>query len=124
MILNTKKIFGWVVIVIGLVVIGQAINTSYQFFTAKADFPVVFKAPAAVQNVAPEPKLNVETTTPEQAQAQLQQAMGAATNQAIANILPADAISKLLNAIVWSIFATFLVYAGAHIAGIGIKMIG
>jgi len=122
--MDAKKIIGWVVIIVGLAVIGQAINISYQFFTAKEDFPAVFKAPVAVQDVAPEAKPNVAPITPEQAQAQLQQTMGAATSQAIANILPADGISKLLNAIVWSVFATFLVYAGAHIAAIGIKMIG
>jgi len=120
--MNTKHILGWIVVVAGLVIIGQTINASYRFFTAKAEFPAVFKAPAA-QSAVTEIKPNAAPASQAEAQAQAQQAISQATSQAISNIIPADLISKLMNTIVWSIFATFLVYAGAKIAEIGIKLI-
>jgi hypothetical protein len=122
--MNTiKDIFGWVLILAGLAVIGWSIYFSYQFFFVKAEFPALFKFPAAAQNVAPETKQNIATDSQADVQAQMQKEIGQATNQAVSNMLPADSISKLLNSIAWSIFATFLVYTGAQIAGIGIKLI-
>jgi regulator of protease activity HflC (stomatin/prohibitin superfamily) len=125
---NIKKIVGWVALAVGLMIIGQAINLSFQYFTAKQDFPAVFKLPAAIQNTAEEAKQTaVAATSAElqaQAQAQMQEAMSKATAQAVSSMVPTDVIAKLLNAIVWSMFATFLVYAGAKIAEIGVKMIG
>ncbi len=121
--MNIKKIVGWVLLAAGLAVIAQTVNLSFGYFTAKQDFPAVFKAPAvdgakATQNTPNQDLAAIDI------QAEMQKAMGQATNEAIVEMLPAESIAKLLNAIVWSMFATFLVYAGAHIAGTGIKMIG
>ena len=118
-----KSIAGWLLIVTGLVIIGWSIYSSYQFFIAKVEFPALFKFPASTQVVANTGAGIAATGSAADAQAQMQQAIGQATNQAVSNMLPADSIAKLLNAIAWSIFATFLVYAGAQIAGIGIKLV-
>jgi len=39
-------IASWVLVAAGLAVIGVAINASYRYFTAKAEFPAVFKVSA------------------------------------------------------------------------------
>jgi len=95
--MNKKQIIGWIVSVVGLLVIGQAINLSFQYFTANQDFPAVFKIAAVNQDVAT-PASATQTTI--DAQAQMQQAASQATNQAIAGMFPVENINKLLNAIV------------------------
>jgi len=109
-------------LVVGLLIIVQAINLSYNYFTAKAQLPAVFNIPAG-QAAAVETKTAAPAESAADIQAQLQETMSKATNQAVANILPVETINKLLNAICWSIFATFLVYAGSKISEIGLKMI-
>jgi hypothetical protein len=120
--MNSKIIIGWVVLVAGLAIIAYAVNSSFQFFTAKADFPAVFKTPAENINTSFGASQDPTSGANADAQAQAQQAVSQATFQAFSNILPAENIVKLLNAITWSIFATFLVYAGFKIAEIGIKL--
>jgi len=141
--MNIKTIIGWVLLVIGLVIIGQAINLSYQYFTAKANFPELFKTSAINQNQpakeaqqisSSDSVLNSLDNLPEQIQPtidqtlnqadnQINQAMTQAANMALANIMPADSTVKLLNLIAWSIFAAFLVYTGGTIASLGIKLL-
>jgi hypothetical protein len=123
--MNTKKAVGWVLVAAGIMVIGFTINLSYQFFTAKADFPAVFKSQAvAVENTnLPQESQDGQIANPADAQAQMQQAIGQATSQAINGMIPAGSLEKILNAICWSIFATFSVYAGAKISEIGIKLL-
>ncbi|UMX47394.1 MAG: hypothetical protein L7H18_03005 [Candidatus Nealsonbacteria bacterium DGGOD1a] len=117
--MNAKKIIGWVLLAVGLAVIAWTVNTSYRYFTAKADFPPVFnfgENRGTAKSQSPDTaNLNVE--------AQMQLAMSQATQEAVANLLPAQEIAKLLNVIVWSMFAAFMVYAGFKIAEIGIKII-
>lgn len=117
--MNPKNIFGWILLVAGLFVVGGAINSSYQYFTAKANFPAVFKISAVASDGTITSGQKSVTATQTDVQVQLQQA----TNKAIADMFPADSVSKLLNAISWSMFAAFLVYAGSKIAEIGIKLI-
>jgi len=118
--MNPKIIVGWLVLTVGLLIIGGAISSSYNFFTAKADFPAIFKSTTVNNQVVEQIKPAADVSGP---QAQIQQMMSQATNNAIANLFPIESIYKILNAITWSIFATFLVYAGFKIAEIGVKMI-
>jgi len=116
-----KIIIGWVLLMAGLVVIGQTVNYSYQYFTAKADFPPLFKLPAISQSVTPADQKTADA--PADVQAQMQESISQATNQALANIIPPDSVVKLLDIIAWSIFATFLIYAGGKICSLGIQLL-
>ena len=121
--MDAKKIVGWVLVAVGLLAIGQAINLSYQFFTGKAEFPAIFKAPVAAVGVAAKVDQNNVAVSAADVQAQMQQAVSQATAQAVNGMIPLGSMEKLLNAIMWSVFATFLVYAGAKISEIGVKLI-
>lgn len=117
-----KKIAGWLVVISGIAIIATTITDSYSFFTAQRDFPQVFK-PAATSAAA-----NTENPAPmpDGAQAQqeyLQNQMQKAVNQSLASILPAESIFKMLNAVCWSVFASFLVFAGAKLAEVGVKLL-
>ena len=125
--MDFKIIIGWIVFAVGLFIIYNAVDQSYKYFTAKAEFPQIFKinqpntAPTATTAPA---ELNPNSMA-SQAQAQefMQQQIQNSIGQALGNVFPVDSVTKILNAIVWSMFATFLVYAGAKISGIGIALL-
>jgi disulfide bond formation protein DsbB len=114
-----RKTIGWTVVFLGLLAIGFSIYFSWLFFTAKADFPPVFKSEEKTATF--ETNLPAPSGTPDPAaiQALTQQAM----SQAVADAMPKDTISKLLNMASWSMFAFFLVMAGSYLAGVGIKLL-
>lgn len=124
---NYQKIIGWIVVFCGLALIVFTVNASFGYFTGKKDFPSVFKSPALEtrqevldNGVAFFPVGVPDTIDP---QVQMQQALNQATSQAVASALPADSMTKILNLLSWSVFATFLVFSGAQVAGIGVKLL-
>jgi len=120
---NAKLIIGWLIIVAGLAVIGVAISTSFQYFTAKAEFPQVFKQPAVQTAATASGQANSNNLSPEQAQQVMQNQIQQSVGQAVGGLLPEGGLTKLLNIVVWVIFATFLVFAGAKLSGVGIKLL-
>ncbi|MCU0653211.1 MAG: hypothetical protein MUD10_03040 [Candidatus Pacebacteria bacterium] len=111
--MENKKIAGWLIVVAGLFLIGVTISSTYAYFTGTSEFPSVFKTGTVLESS------NGTPSSTQDPQAQVQQAV----NQAVGNILPAGSVDKTLNMVSWSVFATFLVYAGAKIAEIGIKLL-
>ncbi len=105
-----KKLFGWVMLLGGLVIIFYSLYSSYEIFNAKKDAPVVFEMAK---------QLGVAPGATQDLQAQLQKAL----EEQFKNILPADSITELFNLISWSIFAGILILGGAQISGLGIKLI-
>ena len=105
-----KKILGLILLFLGLMVIFYAIYSSFNIFTAKTAPPNVFKSDT--QALSQKGGQGVE--------AQFQEMIG----EQLKGILPTDSISNLLNLVAWSIFAGILIFGGAQIAGLGIKLIG
>lgn len=125
MVFNYTKLFAWLIIAAGLLMIIWAVFSSYDFFTGRKDFPQVFK-PAAEEplktslqkeSVVILPKNETEAQIFLQNQAQ-QMAM-----ESIANLFPAETIFKFMNMASWIAFVSFLVFAGSRISGIGIKLL-
>ena len=113
-----NKLFGWVLLAIGLVIIGYCFYSSWVIFTAKKEAPQIFKitqeqAPAAIQ------KKSGQATV----QAQMEQALQAQVQGAIGQMLPADSIPKMLNLASWSIFAAVLVLIGGKVGELGIRIL-
>lgn len=104
-----KKIFGWALIVAGVVIIGWGIYDSFNIFTAKKEPPQVFSLPAQNQNASTSGTIDT----------QIQKIIG----DQLSGILPANSISKLFSLVSWSIFAGILFFGGGHLAGIGTKLI-
>lgn len=104
-----KKFSGLFLLLLGLIVIFYSIFSSYNIFTARALPPEIFK---------------VEIETPSQKGAgsiegQIEEMIG----EQLKDILPVGSVSTLLNLISWSIFAGILIFAGAQISSLGIKLI-
>ncbi len=122
-IMNIKIIAGWCLVVAGLLVIGWAINASYQYFTAKAEFPAVFEASSKKQESALPPQADLNALSIEGAQDYLQNQIQYSVNRAMVDMLPDDAIAKMLNILSWSIFGTFLIFAGGKISWLGVQLL-
>ena len=106
---STKKFSGLTLLLLGLVVIFYSLFSSYNIFTAKAAPYEIFKVEK--QTSSQMGGQGVET--------QIQEMIG----EQLKGILPVDSLPTLLNLISWSIFAGILIFAGAQISGLGIKLI-
>jgi hypothetical protein len=111
-----QNLFGWILLLAGLIMISWIIYSSFNIFTAKTAAPEIFKVKTENQGQA------VKGKTPT-TQAELQKQMENLIGEQLKTILPLDTLPKLLNLICWSVFATFLVFAGTHVSGLGIKML-
>jgi len=103
-----RKILGLILLILGLFVIVYAIYSSFNIFTGKTAAPEIFKAP-----------LETKSAASQDIQVQLQKMV---TDQ-LKGMLPVDSITTFLNLISWSVFAGILIFGGAQIAGLGIKLI-
>ena len=110
--MKARKIIGWLLLLVGLIIIFYSLFTSYNIFTGKSLGPTVFKMPEK------------ETVLPQKGkdqalEGQMQEMMG----EQLKEMLPVDFIPKLLNLLSWSIMAGIMIFAGAQISSLGIKLI-
>ena len=109
--MNIFKTIGVMLLIVGLVVIFYGIFNAYSIFTGKTSAPQIFQVEK--QNV---PSASLDKQNPEAI-------MNQALSQQMSNILPTDAIPKILNMTSWSIFIFILFVAGGQISTLGIKLI-
>ena len=109
-----KKILGWVLLILGVLIIVWGIWASYQIFTAQKSVPEIF----AIEQMLVSEEGTAKGSQTEMSQ-QIQQAIGQQLNQ----MFPPGFISKILNLISWSIFMFILVMAGGKISTLGIQLI-
>lgn len=110
--MKLTKIFGWFLLLAGVIIIFWSLYSSYNIFTAKAAAPEIFKV------------AEKEAALPQQGRVQdLQAQIEKMIGEQLKGMLPADLLPKLFNLIAWSIFAGILIFAGAQIASLGIKLI-
>jgi len=107
------KIFGWVLLIAGIILIGWTLLSTYNIFTAKTAAPEIFKV------VEKEVEKGKVEGLMEGLQLQMEEMIG----EQLKGIFPTDFIPKLLNLIAWSILAGILIFGGAQISNLGIKLI-
>ena len=127
---QTKQIVGWLLLILGVAIIFYSLFSSFNIFTGKTEVPKIFSSSAKsyggsaeafgeggkseVQKVGLSSgagSLNLE--------AQMQKIIG----EQLKDLIPADTLPKLLNLVVWSIFASILIFGGMQISSLGIKLI-
>jgi len=104
----STKIFGWILLIAGVIIIGWTLYSSYNIFTGKTNIPEIFSL-SKESNQKPA----------EGIEAQMREMMG----EQLKAILPVDTFPKLLNLLVWAILAGILTLGGAQISSLGIKLI-
>ena len=111
--MNTHNILGYVLLAIGLLLIGLALFKSYQIFTGGTQAPVLFKAQMSGQ-----PLKTDTANNPQDLQKQINQEIA----KQISQMIPADTLPKVLKLASWSMLAGILIFGGAKIAGLGITL--
>lgn len=109
-----NKIIGYLLLVVGVFLILFALYQSYGIFTGKLSAPLLFKMSAPIQ----QPKAGSGGILQD-----LQKQLNEEMSKQIGQMLPADALPKILNLMSWSILAGILIFGGGQIAGLGIKLV-
>ena len=117
--MKLTKLFGLLLLILGLAIILYAIFSSYQIFTAKVQPPAVF----AVQATQAQKTTSVKPGSSDLFSGLMGVDVEKILGGEIQKILPADYLPKLLNLISWSIFAGILIFAGSQIVNLGIKLL-
>ena len=137
----SNKTIGYLLLIVGLVVIFWSIYASYNIFTAKKEAPRFFSYnnegvidldnkdknvedtgvisidkskltdPNYLKSLEAEQRAQVESAIKDQISGQLKE------------IIPEEFILKLLNLSSWSLFVFILIFAGSKISGLGIKLL-
>ncbi len=105
--METNKIIGYVLLIIGVLLIALPLWQTYNIFTGRSLPSQVFTRPVALQVD--------EKASPLDIQKQMQ--------NAFIKILPIDLINNTLNLISWLALLWILIYGGGKIAEIGVKLL-
>ena len=108
--MDFPKIAGWLILAAGLVIIGWTLMSSYNIFTGQTSVPELFKVPT-------EKVLSQDGS--QDLEAQFEQIIG----EQIKGLVPSDSLPTMFNLGVSSMLAFILIFGGAQIAGLGIKLI-
>lgn len=106
---TVREILAWVLIIMGLFVVFWDIASSYYYFTAQQDFPSIF-----VNNS----QASVINSTSVGAGG-VQDQIGGAVKDQLKQLIPENTVTQLLNISSWTIFASFLLWAGGRLVGMG-----
>ena len=109
--MNFTKIFGWILLLSGVLIIAWTLYSSYNIFTAKTAVPEIFE-------IGEEKALSQKEET-QDLEAQMEEMIG----KQLQGLLPVDTIPKMLNLAVWAMLAGILIFGGAQISNLGIKLI-
>jgi hypothetical protein len=115
-----QKIFGYILLFLGVVIILYGLYASFNIFTGATPAPEIFSTPQETTSLNQEKITKLQTQDP---QAQMEQMLGEQIGEQLKAILPPDFLPCLLNLSVWSIFVGILIFGGAQISGIGIKLL-
>jgi len=108
--MKSSKIAGWILLTLGIVIILYSLGTSYNIFTGQKEIYVLFPMSENISSSVDESSSAVE---------QMQVVLG----DQLTKMIPSNAIPTFLNLTSWSILAGILVFGGAKISGLGIKLI-
>ncbi len=114
--MDFTKIFGWVLLIVGVVIIVGTLYSSFNIFTGKGGLPEIFKIE---KKETPPPNTGKTPTTPEELQKEMERVM----SEQLRAMIPVDTLPKLLNLAVWAMLAFILIQGGAQLSNLGIKLL-
>lgn len=107
--MKLEKIFGWVLLILGIFIIFWTLNFTFKAFKGEKQFFQVF-TPKKSAKISPQAK-----TLEEKIQQEI--------SNTLREILPTEEIYKVLNLIAFSIFCGIFIFGGSQIASLGIKIL-
>lgn len=113
--MKLRKIIGWLTFFAGILIIVFTLYSSYNIFTGKTPVPKFFELEKETEAL-PQGKF---PTSP----AELQKELGKMVVEQLEELLPLNTLPKMLNLAVWSMLAGILIFGGAQISNLGIKLI-
>lgn len=114
-----NKIFGIILLILGLLIILWGLYSSYNIFKGDAVLPQVFRSDETMLEEPSDETNGLQGLSPEA----IQENMEDMVENQLAKIFPAGSLLKLLNLVSWSIFAWILIMGGGKIATLGIKLL-
>jgi len=110
-----KKIFGWILLVIGVLIIVWGIWTSFQIFTAQKPVYEIFEVPTAQESFLGKEKGGIG--------AEVQEQMQQVIKEQFKEMFPPEFLVKILNLSAWWIFMMILILGGGKLAVLGITLL-
>ena len=110
-----KRIFGWVILIIGILIIIWGIWTSYQIFTGGIPIYEIFTSEAIEETSSTGSEINLNLPMEQQIQQLIKDQIG--------QILPQELLFKFFNLGAWWIFMMILMLGGGKLASIGINLL-
>ncbi len=111
---DNGKIFGWILLIIGILIIFWTLFASHGIFTGRLVPPQLFET---------EERISIERNESPTTQEELEQEMERLIGEQLAAMVPEGAISDILNLMAWSIMAGIMIFGGSRLSELGIKMI-
>jgi len=108
--MSFNKIIGYLLLFIGLAIIFWCLYSSYNIFTAKTSPPEIFSSLSLNEK---------EKIGGKDIQAQMEKMI----KEQFKEIISPNFLPKLFNLISWSIIAGILIFGGAQISNLGIKLL-
>jgi len=108
--MGTNKIIGYLLLFMGIAIIFYSLYSSLNVFTNKAPVPEIFP-------------LSLETETGIGTKNDLQAQAEEVIRGQLKEMIPVDFLPRLFNLISWSILVGILIFGGAQISNLGIKLI-
>ncbi|MDD3386795.1 MAG: hypothetical protein PHU17_02605 [Candidatus Pacebacteria bacterium] len=106
-----KTLLGWLLIVFGILIVFWSIQSSYTNFTNQTEFPQVFQIDES------------SIVTEENSSGSVEDKIGSIIGNQVSQMIPQSTVTQLLNMLSWIVFATFLVFAGAKVVGMGADLL-
>lgn len=104
-----QKIFGLILVILGIAIIGWGLFNTYEIFTAKKEPPKMFTEVVQKQTSALGGTID----------AQIQKMIGSQ----LADVLPTASITKFLDLSAWFLLVWILFLGGGQISSIGVKLL-
>ena len=104
---TVRQFLAWILIAMGLSIVFWDVSTSYYYFSAQKEFPKVF--------LDSQKSVTDSSSTGNAIQDQI----GNIVKSQISQMIPENTVTQLLNMTSWIIFASFMLWAGGKLVGMG-----
>lgn len=109
--MKATQITGWLLLILGLVVIFYTLLASYNIFTGRQEVYSLFSIEAQSSSNIVQLPSSVSTQMQKVIQNQLN------------GVIPQGSIPKILNLLAWSILASILLMGGSRLSNLGVQLL-